>query len=59
MYIYFFLQADTARVAGEGAHEVTGTIITPSGQHEDITPRKTDDNKYDMPFKPSEKGMSL
>ena len=51
---YFLLpQADTYRV---GSGTVTATAVSPSGRQEDITVRKSDDNKFDIPFHPTEKG---
>ena len=52
-YIIFCLQADTHR-AGFGA--ITATCTNPSGHVLDIMVRKTDDDKFDIPFNPHEKG---
>ena len=55
-YIIFCLQADTHR-AGFGA--ITATCTNPSGHVLDIMVRKTDDDKFDIPFNPHEKGTAM
>ena len=53
MFAVFCFQADTCR---SGPGTITATCTNPSGHVLDIMVLKTDDDKFDIPFNPHEKG---